>query len=462
MQFKFGTDGWRGIISEDFTLTRVRIAARGIANYLFARERKELPLYQKSPEKASYKAVYRPPSAGMVVGYDSRLLSEDFARAASEVLASSQIPVYLSDQALPTPAVSLAVTELLTSGAIMITASHNPPEYTGVKLFNPDGMAFDSKQQTTIEKLIKDKNLELASWMDMQDIRTDKNAVSDHISMILSTISIKKKMKVVVDSGCGAASLTTPYLLREMGCDVVTLNSQPDGFFPGRGPEPKEESLFALRSVVLGTNADIGIAHDGDADRMVAVDERGEMVSNDKLLAFFGEYEAEKKMVVPVDASMLIDAVLPDVEIIRTRVGDVFVAEEIKRTGADFGGEASGTWIFPRVSYCPDGVYAASRLVELLSNTTEKFADKLSSMPEYVIKRGSAPYHGNMDKIGKELLALNFSEIDTIDGFRLTFDDVWVLVRPSGTEPLIRITVEGKTKQLVDELYNKIHKIIKG
>jgi phosphoglucosamine mutase len=302
---------------------------------------------------------------------------------------------------------------------IMVTASHNPPEYIGVKLFNPDGMAFDSKQQKTIERLIEDPrgaDIKLASWDRMHPVRTDENAVSNHISRILAGVNIEKRMRVVVDCGCGAASLTTPYLLRAMGCDVVTLNSQPDGFFPGRSPEPKSETLTLLQSAVLSTNADLGIAHDGDAD------------------------------------------------IIRTRVGDVFIAEEMKQTGADFGGEPSGTWIFPRVSYCPEGIYAAARLVELLSRGDVRFSDHLSPMPEYEIKRGSISYHGDIDdrRIEGELRALPSSDISTIDGIRLGFDDAWALVRPSGTEPLIRITVEGATSGVVEKLYHEIHKIVKG
>jgi phosphoglucosamine mutase len=297
----------------------------------------------------------------------------------------------------------------------------------------------------------------------MHPVRTDGNAVSNHISRILASVKTERRMRVVVDCGCGAASLTTPYLLRAMGCDVVTLNSQPDGFFPGRSPEPKSETLTALQSTVLSTNADLGIAHDGDADRMVAVDDQGEVVSNDKLLAFFGMHEA-RKMVVPVDTSMLIDAVLPDIEIIRTRVGDVFIAEEMKRTGADFGGEPSGTWIFPRVSYCPEGIYAAARLVELLSREDVRFSDHLSPMPEYEIKRGSIPYRGDLDggRIEEELHALSSSDISTIDGIRLGFDDAWALVRASGTEPLIRITVEGATRAAVEKLYREIQKSVKG
>jgi len=402
----------------------------------------------------------------VVVGHDTRRAAEMIEYAAISGLLSVGCRVTRVGL-VATPTLAYAARDY--DCGIMVTASHNPPEYIGVKLFNPDGMAFDSKQQKTIERLIgdagdADTKLAFASWDRMHPVRMDGNAVSNHISMILASVKTERRMRVVVDCGCGAASLTTPYLLRAMGCDVVTLNSQPDGFFPGREPEPKSETLTALQSTVLSTNADLGIAHDGDADRMVAVDDQGEVVSNDKLLAFFGMHEARKKMVVPVDTSMLIDAVLPDIEIIRTRVGDVFIAEEMKRTGADFGGEPSGTWIFPRVSYCPEGIYAAARLVELLSREDAGFSDHLSPMPEYEIKRGSISYHGDPDsgRIEEELRALLSSDISTIDGIRLGFDDAWALVRPSGTEPLIRITVEGATPGVVEKLYHEIQKSVKG
>lgn len=400
----------------------------------------------------------------VVVGHDTRRAAEMIEYAAISGLLSVGCRVTRVGM-VATPTLAYAARDY--DCGIMVTASHNPPEYIGVKLFNPDGMAFDSKQQKTIERLIEDPrgaDIKLASWDRMHPVRTDENAVSNHISRILAGVNIEKRMRVVVDCGCGAASLTTPYLLRAMGCDVVTLNSQPDGFFPGRSPEPKSETLTLLQSAVLSTNADLGIAHDGDADRMVAVDDQGEVVSNDKLLAFFGMHEARNKMVIPVDTSMLIDAVLPDIEIIRTRVGDVFIAEEMKQTGADFGGEPSGTWIFPRVSYCPEGIYAAARLVELLSRGDVRFSDHLSPMPEYEIKRGSISYHGDIDdrRIEGELRALPSSDISTIDGIRLGFDDAWALVRPSGTEPLIRITVEGATSGVVEKLYHEIHKIVKG
>ncbi len=434
---KFGSSGIRGIVNTEITSESVLCIGRAVGS--------------------EYHDV--------VVGRDPRTSSEMIECAAISGLLSMGCQVTRVGM-VATPTLAYAARN--HDCGIMITASHNPPEYAGIKLFNPDGMAFDSGQQESIERSIDGSDFRLTSWDGIHPVRTDKNAVSDHISMILSGIRIEKQMLVVVDCGCGAASLTTPYLLRELGCDVITLNSQPDGFFPGRSSEPKEEHLAPLCSVVRDVHADIGIAHDGDADRMVAVDDTGRFVSNDRLLAFFGMREAERSMVVPVDTSMLIDAVLPGVTITRTRVGDVYVAEAIKRIGADFGGEASGTWIFPKVSYCPDGIYAAARLVEMVSQEEGRFSDQISSLPTYEIKRGTLPHHGGMggmdtmSRIEEELrTAFEFSDINTLDGVRIAFDDAWALVRPSGTEPLIRITVEGKTRDEVKRLYLQIEKIIK-
>jgi len=434
---KFGSSGIRGIANKQITSESALKIGRAVG------------------------ALYN----NVVIGHDTRITAEMIEYSTISGLLSMGCRVTRVGM-LATPTLAHATRDY--DCGIMVTASHNPPEYIGVKLFNPDGMAFDSEQQARIEHFIGEgaSELPLSPWHRIQPVRTDENAVADHISTILSNVEIERKITVVVDCGCGAASLTTPYLLRKMGCNVVTLNCQPDGFFPGRSSEPKEESLVALRSVVLSENADLGIAHDGDADRMVAVDDCGRFVANDKLLAFFGRYEAERSIVVPVDTSMLIDAVLPNIKITRTRVGDVFVSEEIKRTGADFGGEASGTWVFPEISYCPEGIHAAASLVEILSRGRggegERFSDQISSMPEYAIKRGSITYQGDMDAIEGELRSLEFSEISTIDGIRLTFDDSWALVRASGTEPLIRITVEGETADVVERLYRRIHAINAG
>jgi len=250
-------------------------------------------------------------------------------------------------------------------------------------------------------------------------------------------------------------------LLREMGCKVITLNAQPDGFFPARHPEPTEQNLELLIEAVRAFDADLGIAHDGDADRMMAVDRGGRYISGDEMLALFGLKEAKKSIVYPVDVSLMVSDVI-DSEIFKTRIGDVYVAEEIKRVGADFGGESSGSWIFPRVSYCPDGIYAAAKLVAIAEK--EPLSDIISTFPKYNIKRGSVVYNEGtnvMEHIEKELESLDFDKIITIDGIRLDFEDGWILVRKSGTEPKIRITAEAREEEQAEELYEKALNVIK-
>lgn len=343
---------------------------------------------------------------------------------------------------------------------VMVTASHNPPEYAGIKLWNRDGAAFDTEQQAEIESMIANNAWKTAQWNNIGRVDR-KYAVEEHAEMILKKVE-NASLKVVVDCGCGAASTITPYVLRRMGCRVMTLNSQPDGFFPARHPEPAEKNLEMLKKAAVAFGADLGIAHDGDGDRMVAIDGKGRFVEGDKLLAFFGMREAKNSIVVPVDTSMMVDDVLKGRKIYRTRVGDVHVAEELKKRNADFGGEPSGTWIFPGISLCPDGIYAAARLVEIVENEGRLDA-LIDELPSYPIKRGALPCSNEkketaMKKIGTRLKKLG--NVSNIDGVRVDTENGWILVRPSGTEPGIRITAEARHN--VEELYARAESIVKG
>lgn len=342
---------------------------------------------------------------------------------------------------------------------VMVTASHNPPEYGGIKLWNRDGMAFDSRQQDEIESIIKKGRWKTAEWNRIGRVN-ETSAVEEHAEMILGKVGAVS-LKVVVDCGCGAASTITPYVLRRMGCSVITLNSQPDGFFPARNPEPVEKNLEMLKKVTIAFGAELGIAHDGDADRMMAIDGSGRFVEGDKLLALFGLREAKKSIVVPVDTSIMVDDVLKGRKIYRTRVGDVYVAEELKKRKADFGGEPSGSWIFPKISLCPDGIYAAARLVEIVENEG-KLEALIDGFPSYPLLRGAVPCGNDkkenaMRKIGIKLKKMG--DVSSIDGIRVDTGNGWILVRPSGTEPKIRITAEARRG--VDELYAKAEKIVK-
>jgi phosphoglucosamine mutase len=398
-----------------------------------------------------------------VIGRDPRIASEMIEYALISGLAACGCDVTRIGL-VSTPTLSHAARNY--ECGVMVTASHNPAEYVGIKLWNPDGTSFNSEQQEDIESLITEEKSPpayrgtRAGWDAIGKIASYSNAISDHKKDILSHFT-DVSCRVVVDCGSGAGATITPYVLREMGCDVITLNAQPDGFFPARDPEPIESNLNLLIEAVRSFRADIGIAHDGDADRMMAVDQGGRYIAGDEMLALFGVNEAKKIAVYPVDVSQMVDDVLT-CAIHRTRVGDVYVAEEVKRAGADFGGESSGSWIFPHISYTPDGIYAAALIVSIASQ--QSISDVIAQFPKYHILRGSVAYSSENDPIAaitQELRSLDYVEMTTVDGVRLDFEDGWILVRRSGTEPKIRITAEARDAAMTKGLYEKASTIVK-
>ncbi len=392
-----------------------------------------------------------------VIGRDPRTSGEMIEHAVVSGLLSAGCNVTRIGM-VSTPALAFAARNY--DCGIMITASHNPAEYIGIKLWNSDGMAFDTRQQDELEYIIKNKKWKTAQWNNIGKVN-ETCVIEEYVENILEKVG-RASLKVVVDCGCGAASTVTPYVLRRMGCKVITLNSQPDGFFPARNPEPVEKNLEMLKKAVIAFGADLGIAHDGDADRMMAIDGLGRFVDGDKLLAFFGLRETKKSIVVPVDTSIIVDDVLKGRKIYRTRVGDVYVAEELKKRSADFGGEPSGSWIFPKVSLCPDGIYAAARLIEIVENEGRLDA-MINELPSYPVKRGALPCSNERKETAMKKINIGLKKlgrVSNIDGIKVDTENGWVLVRPSGTEPKIRITAEARNG--VDELYAKAEQIVKG
>jgi len=356
---------------------------------------------------------------------------------------------------------TLAETARSMSCGVMITASHNPPDYAGIKLWNPDGMGFGVEQSEQIEELLRTKEFKRAPWDKVGRQHQMPDAIDRHMFRILQGVG-QAELKIVLDCANGPGSTITPLVLQHMGCRVITINSNPDGRFPGRPPEPAEENLQDLRNAVLSTGAVMGVAHDGDADRMVAIDDKGAFLGGDQLLALFAKRYAKKKLVVTVDASMAVDDYV-SAEVVRTRVGDVFVSEQVKRSGADFGGEPSGTWIFPDQTYCPDGVLAAARLAEIASEG--KLSELRKEIPVYPLVRQAVAYgHEDRDRVAKrldeEMRAVECDELLTMDGYRLQFKDGWALVRLSGTEPKIRLMSEARDKDRADEIMGVMLKTV--
>ena len=355
---------------------------------------------------------------------------------------------------LPTPTLAGAARKF--DAGVMITASHNPPEYNGIKLLNPDGSAFSPAQQKEIEGLILGESLVVAPWSEIGQSRGYPRAIEEHIERIARDFPKALDVKVALDCGGGAASVITPYLLRRLGCEVVESNCQPTGGFP-QPSEPTEANLGDLMQTVRKSGVDVGIAHDGDADRMMAVDEKGRFVSGDKLMVVLAWAIGAKDIVTTIDASMVIEEM--GFKVRRTRVGDNYVSEELKK-GGDFGGEPSGAWVFPRSSFCPDGIYAAAQIASIASrNKLSKLADEI---PAYPILRGSIASDGvAVSALESRLESLKPVSVDKSDGFKLDFKDGWLLVRPSGTEPKIRLTAEARSQARVRELYDGAVALIK-
>jgi phosphoglucosamine mutase len=389
----------------------------------------------------------------VVIGCDTRTSSDAVKHAfISGVLAAGSRCCDVG--VLPTPTLALAAREF-QAGA-MITASHNPPEYNGIKLLNPDGSAFDANQQEQIEDMISDGSLSATLWSEIDSSSIHNGAVEGHIEHILEDFPGESKLKVVVDCGCGAASVVTPDLLKRLGCEVVALNCFPTGFFP-RAIEPTEANLGDLIQATKELGADLGIAHDGDADRMMAVDERGRFIPGDKLLVLFAQQTGAKEVVTTIDASMVIDEM--GFSVIRTPVGDTYVSEELKK-GGDFGGEPSGSWIFPDSSLCPDGIYAAARLVAIAGQ--QKLWQLADNIPQYPLLRGSIDGEGlAASDLERRLSTMEPLSVSSVDGTKLNFEDGWLLIRASGTEPKIRITAEARSEARVHQLYNGGVRVIK-
>ena len=435
----FGTSGIRGKIGSEVTCELALNVGKSLAYYLGNEGR-------------------------VVLGYDTRNTNQMLDQAICAGLLESGVDV-IKIGMVPTPLVGYATEKLDADAGIMLTASHNPSQYNGIKLWNKNGMAYTSVQEEKIEEIYADKQYCSVSWDKVGNLSFNEEIKGQYIDDLVGMVDIEKGLKVVVDCASGAGSEISPLVFRKAGCEVTTLNSQPDGFFPGRNPEPNAENLQTLMKTVVAIGADLGIAHDGDADRMITVDENGEISPFDSLLALISK-EFDGDVVTTVDAGLCMDESVKG-EVFRTPVGDVNVAEVIIEKDAAFGGEPSGTWLHPDFCMCPDGILSGLRMAELVSKKG-KLSDLLAEIPSYpnirekiiCSKEAKVKVMENMEELLKDAFD-DIADVNSLDGVRLTFsDDSWVLVRPSGTEDYIRITLESRDAQRADEIKEICVKII--
>ncbi|MBT8507883.1 phosphoglucomutase [Methanomicrobiaceae archaeon CYW5] len=363
----------------------------------------------------------------VILGRDARTTGPLLAHAFSAGILGSGGCVWDGGVA-PTPTVAYATRD--ASAGAMITASHNPEPYNGIKLFNPDGSSFFLSQQSEIEERIGSGVYPPVTGRGRNDRR---DIVTPHMDAILGKISLPSKSRIVLDCGNGAGSVITPRLFGAAGGKCLAVNANVCGRF-ARPSEPLEENLHHLPSLIRENSATCGIAHDGDADRMMGFDAKGRYISGDMMLMLFAEWLGAKKVVTTFDASMAIEEVA---EVQRTPVGDSFVSERLASWG-DFGGEPSGSWIFPDHSLCPDGIYAAGLFAMIASEWD--VAEWYDTAPQYPVLRDSVRCV-DAPAVMKALGA----ESPTI-GLRREQENGWILIRASGTEPKIRLTVEAQEK----------------
>ncbi|SEN69548.1 phosphoglucosamine mutase [Halorientalis persicus] len=384
-------------------------------------------------------------TARVVVGRDPRESGELLTDALTAGLRESGTDV-LDLGLAATPTVARAVAWEEADAGVSITASHNPPQDNGIKLWQASGQAFDADRRETISQRVRDEVADLRDWDGLGD-RREVDARERHVRALVDAVEIADPPSVIVDVGNGAGGVTVD-ALQELGCTVETLNAQPDGSFPGRPSEPTAENCASLATLVAETDADLGIAHDGDADRMRAVAGDGTYLSGDVTLALFARAAAEPGQCVaaPVDTSLAVADHLAEIDVTveRTKVGDVYVAEQVAEDGVAFGGEPSGAWIWPDATLCPDGPLAACRLVELAAE--RPLAERAAEVDTYPIRRDSVDVDDKaavMEQV-RDLVTERYDAVETLDGVRVDLGDGWFLLRASGTQPLVRITAEAR------------------
>lgn len=432
----FGTSGIRGAFGEDITGELAVAVGRAVASM---------------------------GAESIVVGRDSRetgaLLVDGVCTGARECGADV---IDVGREATPT--VARLVGQCGADAGVMVTASHNPAPDNGFKLWNPSGQAFDAAQREVVSRRIQNGEFEFAAWNDTGDRRTYPAAAEAHVDTIVEAHRDLEGLSVVVDIGNGAGQVTAD-ALETLGCSITTLHARPDGRFPGRPSEPTADHCTTLQETVAATDHDLGIAHDGDADRMMAVDETGSFLDGDTLLALFGQQAATSgdTVAVPVNTSLLVDDALASVEAstTRTQVGDVYVAAKAKETGVAFGGEPSGAWIWPDETLCPDGPLAAVRLAELVESEGA-LSDQVAALDTYPIQRDSVETTEKDAVIEsvERIVTEEYSDVTNVDGVRVSFDDSWFLIRASGTQPLVRITAQARDDTTVQTRFTEAKEIL--
>ena len=451
-----GVSGVRGIVGKDLTADVVTRWARAFGLWL----------------REGTSAGGPGPGTTVVLGRDARTSGPMFAAAVTAGLNAVGCDV-IDIGLVPTPTVQLAVEHHRAGGGIAITASHNPIEWNALKFIGPDGIFLDGIDGARVQKLVTEDGQGLGTTA---KVTRDEGAVERHLDAVLRLPAVDverirmRKFTVALDAVRGAGGPVMRTLLERLGCEVAGINLETDGHFP-RAPEPIPENLGGLSTLVTRAGAALGIAVDPDVDRLAIVDETGTPIGEDYTLAFAvravmggaGAKGGKGVVVCNLSTSLVVEDAARDygADVVRTPVGEVHVARTIVRLGAAIGGEGNGGVMYPALHTGRDAPVAAALLLTLLARDGRRVSELVGAAPRYAIVKAKAERGTRNAERGLEdvyaALRKRFPEasVDTQDGLRLAWQDRWLHVRPSNTEPIIRLIAEAPThaaaEQLVDE-----------
>ena len=441
----FGTNGIRGVFSEDFSLEFVHDMILAIATY-----------FKKGP---------------ILVGYDGRESSQIIAKVVCSTLNYSGLDCNNAGL-VPTPCLEYAVKELGYSGGIMITASHNPPQYNGIKPAAKDGVEISREDELIIEDIFLNKNW-IKNPSKWGTTGTENKVIDVYVNGIISHIDSQKikskNLKVVLDLGNGAQAVTAPIFCKLLGCEIFLINEKIDGLFPGRGSEPTPQNLSELSKSVRQNSADLGIAFDGDGDRSIFCDNNGDILTGDKsalvLTKFILQKNPNSLVVTCLNSSSNIEIVASEFnsQVIRTKVGSVEVSRKMVPTNALIGFEENGGFMFGKHNQVRDGCMTLALMMDLLAKSEKTLSELISDLPpSFTTKDKVACSQENFKKLIQSLKK-EFPNSDIIDGIKIiTNSKNWVMIRPSGTEPIIRIYGEAESQQKLDTLMSKYIQKVKS
>ncbi len=436
----FGTDGVRGVINIDLT-----------------------------PELAMKIGL----AAGTFFGEDSRILIGRDVRRGGKMLQKAVVAGLLSAGVkvcdaglLPTPTLQFAVKHFGFDGGIIITASHNPPKYNGIKVIAADGVEISREDEAKIEEIIFSEKWFRAPYLSLaEEIPKFHGIIDAYVKSILQHVDVEKikskKFRVLIDPANSVGVLTSPLVAKKLGCKVYTLNGNLDGDFPGREPEPTTETLKETAEVAKALHADLAVGHDGDADRAIFIDEKGRIHWGDRSAAILCKYLAKKghrgKVVTAVSSSTIIEEVLKPygLEVVWTKVGSVGISRIIlKESNALCGFEENGGFMYPPHIPVRDGSMTLALMLQVMADENKKLSELFDELPHYYVLKTKIPMTRTAALKVVEKVAEYFRNyrLITIDGVKVLMKDSWVLVRPSGTEPILRIMAEAKDENKLKEI----------